>query len=547
MPRVVSIWLPQLPIERLRAIARGTPARANMADGSAAPELRQPLALVEGGAKGLRITAVNEAAAAVGVAPGQSLADARAALPALRTRPAEPARDAATLLDLARWAGRYGPARNVDGGDGLWVDIAGVDHLYGGEARLLDDCRRRLTTAGFSVRLGLADTAAAAWALARFGNAPAGPAIAPPDATRAMLAALPVEALRLTPQSVLLLRRLGLYRIGQLYPLPRASLAQRFRDCHGRARGSASAAAGLADAVVLRLDQALGMIREPRRPLAALPDRLVRQVFAEPLIAAAGLETAIATAIEQLCGLLSDAGEGVRRLRLCLYRTDGTSAGVDIGTSSPSRDSRHLGRLLAEKLTTLDLGFGVDVVTLEAAAVEPLGATQVGLGARPRRAGAQGVAQLLDRLANRAGDIVIYRLAARQSHIPEQAQRAVPALTAATGVAVPLPGCLPPRPPFLLTPPEPIVVVAEVPEGPPRRFQWRRALHRVLRAEGPERIEPAWWQAIGAEQSSDAMRPRDYYRVEDDRGGRYWVFREGRYDRDSEAGPPVWYVHGLFG
>ena len=505
-----------------------------------------PFALVEGGARGVGIAAVNGAASAAGIVPGQSLADARAALPGLRTRPVERRRDAAALEAAARWAGRYGPSRNTEGNDGLWVDIGGVAHLFGGEPALLADLHDRLAMAGYTVRIGLADTAAAAWALARFSRAAASPAaVAPAGETRAALAELPVEALRLTPATVVLLKRLGLYRIGELYGLPRSSLARRFRDLRGPARGAA--AGELADGVILRLDQALGAIREPRRPMSPVPCRLTRQVFAEPLVTSAGLETAVTAAIRDLCALLAAAGEGARQARLALYRTDGSHAEIVIGTSGPSRDERHFGRLFAEKLGAVDLGFGVDVVTLEGDVVEPFDAIQAGLGAKPQAQGAQGLNHLVDRLSNRVRASAVHRVAPRPSHIPEQADIIVPALSPPIEDHASPRAVLALRPPFLLSRPEPIEAIAEVPEGPPRRFRWRRAGHRIVKAEGPERIEPAWWQAIGAEPSTSSPRPRDYYRVEDDQGGRYWVFREGLYDRDGEAGAPVWYLHGLFG
>lgn len=549
MVRVVSVWLPQFPIERLRRISldRGLPGRkaANAASPDRDRVQRLPFALVESGAHGIVVTAVNGTAATAGVAPGQSLADARAALPCLRTQPAEPGRDRAALEELARWAGRYGPSCNTEADDGFWIDITGVAHLFGGEAALLADLRQRLSIAGFTCRLGLADTGAAATALARFGCDASSIAIASENNMKSALQDLPVEALRLTSQTVLLLKRLGLYRIGQLYGLPRASLARRFRDVRDRNR--AGNKSELADAVVMRLDQALGLLREPRRPLMALPCRMARQVFTEPLITSTGIEAAIAAVTSGLCATLEEAGEGARQLRLMLYRTDGTCAAIEIGTSSPSRDEVHLRGLLIEKVGSIDLGFGVDAVSLDGLVVEHLAGSQAGLGTKPARSGTQGLAQLVDRLTNRVGASAIYRIHACQSHIPEQADIRVPVFAAAESAPLVSAATKPERPPFLFGRPEPITVVAEVPEGPPRQFLWRRAGHRIVKAEGPERIEPAWWHSIGAEPGASAPRPRDYYRIEDDRGGRYWVFREGLYGCESCDRPPGWFVHGLFG
>ena len=257
MKRIVSVWLPLWPIERM---ARAQPAAV---PGDA------PLALVESGAHGIRITAVNAQAAAAGARVGQALADARAALPGLATQQADLRRDRTALLRLARWCGRYGPNRNIDGEDGLWIDVTGVAHLYGGEAQLIGDLITRLSRFGLTVRVGLADTLGAAHALARYARSPA---LAPSGQAEAQLARIPVEALRLAPQTVLLLKRLGLRRIGELYRLPRAALQRRFRSAKG------------VEAVLARLDQALGVREEPCRPLIEPPALYVQRSWPDPLV-----------------------------------------------------------------------------------------------------------------------------------------------------------------------------------------------------------------------------------------------------------------------
>ena len=539
------------------------------------------LALVETGSHGLRITAVNARAAADGVRLGQALADARAALPALLSRASEPRRDRLALLRLARWCGRYGPGRHADGADGLWIEVTGVAHLFGGEARLLEDLCARLARFGLTARVGLADTLGAAHALARFGigacneggsrttgSPPPGGeglgvggiskskiadvppsssphprplpvkgrgeefassrfawAIAPPGETEARLAPLPVEALRLAPEAVLLLKRLGLRRIGQLYALPRAALARRFRS---------SAAA---EAVLARLDQALGAAPEPRRPLVEPPALFVERAFADPLVSAQGLEAETARLSDELCQSLDARNLGARRICLSLYRADGTVAEARAGLSFPCRIPEHLMALLQEKLGALDAGFGVDALVL---AAERLSPQQAALGSRLGTAAGGDVARLVDRLANRLGTGRVLRLEPRASHIPERAEAARPALSASGAPArTDVPGQAP-RPAFLLASPEAIRVIAEVPEGPPARFTWRRVERRVVRAQGPERIAPEWWREIGGRTS----RTRDYYRIEDEGGAGYWVFREGLYGRDEDQ--PAWFLHGLF-
>ncbi len=518
MTRIVSVWLPLWPIERLR---RAMPA--------AVPE-EAAFALVESGSHGIRITAVNRKAASEGVRVGQALADARAAVPALLSRPAEPRRDRFALLKLARWCGRYGPARNIDGADGLWIDVTGVAHLYGGEARLLDDLKARLARFGLTAQVGLADTLGAAHALARFGSKSR---LMPPGQTEAQLAALPVEALRLAPQTALLLKRLGLRRIGQLYPLPRAALERRFRSFEA------------AQAVLMRLDQALGLRPEPCRPLSEPPALFVQRSWPDPLISADALEAETGKLAQELCAVLDARGLGALSVSLSLYRADGTVAEARAGMSAPSRAPDHMTALLKEKLSNLDAGFGVDVLTLAAVHVERRGAHQDALEPQLKETARADTAVLIDRLTSRLGADCVRRISPRASHIPERAQACLSALKERSRSrdktpSWPLkPG--PPRPPFLLTQPEPITVMAEIPEGPPSRFTWRRVAHRVVRAQGPERIAPEWWREL----QSGKSRPRDYYRIEDEDGAGYWVFREGFYG--GEEPPPCWFLHGLFG
>lgn len=537
MRRFASVWLPAWPIERMRRAEPG-----------AVPDDR-PFALVEAGAHGIVVVAVNLLARGEGLRPGQSLADARAIFPGLLTRKIERDKDRAALLALTRWSGRYGPARNSDGDRGLWIDVTGVPHLFGGEHRLMTDLVGRLRAFGLTVRAALADTILAGAALARFapvGNE--GFAIAPAGQMQDALAGLPVEALGLDDEAVLLLKRLGLRRIGQLYGLPRAALARRFREL-GPARRRAKNPAGLAGAVLARLDAALGQAPEAKCAFTEAPRPLARRIFSEPLISSEGVESAVAELAADLCRMLDQSGEGARRLRLCVYRVDGTVAEVRAGTSRPCRELGHLMQLLAPKISVIDAGFGIDVLTLEATSLEPLDPTQVSLSAGLASDAEADPAQLIDKLANRLGAERVVRLAPYGSHIPERAEVRVPALTGKTSAGAEpeagWPRIAAVRPPLLFATPEPITVLAEVPEGPPARFTWRRVSHTVAKAEGPERIEPEWWRALGP--LAKPPRPRDYYRIEDDRGGRYWVFREGLYDRDPEAGPPVWYMHGLFG
>ena len=499
--------------------------------------------------------ALNREAGAKGLRSGMRLADARALLAGLVTARADAAADRQGLERLALWCNRFTPWCAVDGGSeegpgggegGLLLDVTGCAHLFGGEAALMGEIAARLASLGVENRLGLADTPGAAWALARFGaaddRAPDGGAtdhrIAAPGGTHAAIAALPVEALRLAAEDARLLRRLGLATIGAVDGLPRASLARRFPS---RERGSA---------VLARLDRALGRLAEPIVPLAPLPACLERLALPEPLLDRAGLDAVLARLIPGLTASLERDGLGTRRLALWCYRVDGGVSVRTVATARAVRDGDHLLRLFRETLETIDPGFGIDCAALHAERVEPLAPAQLSLTGDRRKQG--GVDLLVDRLLAKLGDGAVCRLEPAARHRPEAAERAVapgrepaPWSGAPEAPEAPAPPQHPQRPFRLFDRPEPIDVMAEVPDGPPLLFTWRRVRRRVMRAAGPERIEPEWWAGAGTGGRDEAVR--DYYRIEDADGRRYWLYRAGLYGDGGNGAPPRWYVHGLYG
>ena len=499
--------------------------------------------------------AVNRQAGARGLSPGMRLADARALLAGLVTAHADPAADRRGLERLALWCNRFTPWCAVDdndgsgGGDGnggggddsgdssdgLLLDITGCAHLFGGEAALVDEIAARLEGLGIEARLGLADTPGAAWALARFGPADNGMTdarLAAPGETRGALAGLPVEALRLAIDDARLLRRLGLVTIGAVDGLPRAALARRFA-CRERGR-----------AVLARLDRALGRQPEPIVPVVPPPACLERLALPEPLIDRAGLDAALARLMPGLTASLERDGLGVRHLVLWCYRVDGGVVRRAVSAARATRDGDHLLRLFQETLGTVDPGFGIDHAALHAVCVEPLAPAQLALADDGRRQG--DVDLLVDRLRARLGAGAVCRLEPVARHRPEKAERAVaPGRDPAPWLGAPEAPAPPPRPFRLFDRPEPVDVMAEVPDGPPLLFTWRRMRRRVMRAAGPERIGPEWWTG-GRDEAV-----RDYYRIEDAEGRRYWLYRAGLYGNGGgEAGngeTPRWYVHGLYG
>lgn len=528
------------------------------APGRAPPDEAVPFTLVGKGAHGLTLAGLNAAARRLGLRHGQAHADACAIAPELVSAPAEPERDRAALKTLALWAERWSPAVAVDAGEpeleGLFLDVAGAAHLWGGEAGMLADMRARLARAGIAARLALAGTPGAAWALARF-TAHEDP-VAPPGQEKAALADLPVEGLRLSPRAAQLLGRFGLRRIGDLYPLPRAGLARRFRGAEGLE-------------VVGQLDRALGTVAEAlaceQRPAAFR----AWQTFAEPVTVGEAVAARAEALVRDLCAALERDGMGARRVAVAGFRVDGRVTVLEAALGTASRRPEHILRLLRERgWERLDLGFGIDALMVSAPVAEPLGAVQTDSEAGPAEADAAARAALFDRLAARLGEAAVGRPRLVGSWIPERSEILSPAPSGegareadgrggAGRQASPRPsprmsgspsspdGEEEARPLLLLPRPEPIEALAELPEGAPARFTWRRVARRVVRAAGPERLSPEWWRRDGR-----VGRTRDYYRLEDEEGGRYWVFREGLYGREDGPAfgekPPGWWMHGVF-
>jgi protein ImuB len=501
MRRILSIWLPHLAVERW--------AKAS----GAAPEA--PVVLTVEGTHGLLIHAVTQTAAERGAQPGARLTDARALDPALVAVPADPAGDEALVHRLARWAGRWSPLVEVDGRDALRLDVTGVAHLFGGEEGLTADVRERFTLLGLTARTAIAPTAAAAWALAHFSPSPQRGDLLE------QLSPLPVSALRLDPDAVRTLERLGLKTVGTLLVVPRLALARRFRG---------------AEDVVDALDRALGRKPEPLTAAPTDPPPRALLKLEEPATHPEAAAQALDRLIPDLVRQLGQRHLGARRLALIGYRIDGSTAVASVATTIPSREPKHLQRLLADKTVALDPGFGFDAFALQADWAESLASAQESLVEEP--SGEREVARLVDRLSVKLGPDKVRRPEACESHLPERASGWVAAISSSLSRSEG--GELSRRPQRLLDRPEAIAVVYATPEGLPRRFVWRRAVHDIARVEGPERIAPEWWR----ERST--ARLRDYYRVEDQAGRRYWIYREGLAG-DGRGGAPNWFMHGLFG
>jgi len=461
---------------------------------------------------------VDAQAQAAGLRVGMPLADARAQVPRLITVQHDPVADHAWLDRLALGCNRYTPLVALDAPDGLILDIAGAEHLFDAEAGLVADAEMRLSRLGMTMRHALGPTADAARALARYQTRPA------PDEASA-IRRLPVVALELEPEATTALVRAGLKTIGDLASRPMANIAARF---------------GAGAAMALR--RILGDAPSPLDPRIAPPPVAVERRFAEPLASTAHATKVLAELADEAFADLLERGKGGRHFRATFFRSDGLARSIDIETGHATRDTGLVMRLFAERMDgladPLDPGFGFDMIRLAVPRLDPLGATQLKLEGGEVREAAMG--ELVDRMTTRLGRGRVKKLIAADTHIPEQAQLALPAIDAlslAPWIA-PEPGEPPTRPFHLFDPPQPIEVIAEVPDGPPQRFRWRRAFHAVRRYEGPERIAAEWWR-----RRDNGGLTRDYYRVEDVHGRRYWLFRHGLYDEKPD---PRWYIHGVF-
>ena len=461
MRRVVSLYLPTWPSDRIR---RRDPA---------APPRDKPLVTATA-ANGARVVAsACRAAQALGLRAGMAIAQVQAMVPDITVREATPDADADALARLAAWCLWCAPLTAPDPPDGLWIEIAGSAHLFGGEAAMLRTLLARLRGGGCTVRLAVADTPGAAWAVARFAPREISPLVGPGQMAAAV-ASLPVRALRLAPETVAELAELGIERVAQLAALPRGPLSLRV----GRA-------------VLQRLDQVLGHAPEPIAWAMPAEAVLVRRAFPEPISAPSTLERVATDLIGDLVALLARRGLGARRIDLSFRRVDGGVHAICVGTATATRDAAHLARLLCARLAEVDPGFGLDEATLAAGRTEPLAAVQ-GEGLDTGETAQVDLAVLVDRLAARAGARRVFRVVPVESRVPERSQRRAPPLAPTDGRSWPTNLARPAR---LFEPPEPVQATALLPDAPPALFVWRGVRHRVVRSDGPERVRGEWWAA----------------------------------------------------
>jgi protein ImuB len=477
------------------------------------PDLRNAVFVLAAPDHGrMSITALSAAAQAQGIEAGMAVADARAIVPSLQVFDDKPELADRLLKALAEWCIRYTPVTAIDPPDGLILDSSGCAHLWGGEQAYLEHIVTRLKTLGYDVRAAMADTIGTAWAFARFGGV--GPIIAAGEQAAALLS-LPPAALRLEPEVLERLQKLGLYRIGNFMNMQRSALHRRFGK-----------------GLLQRLDQALGREDEVIQPLQTIEAYQERLPCLEPIVTAVGIEMALTRLLEALCLRLQQEGKGLRNAIFKGYRVDGKMEQIEIGTNRPSHNARHLFKLFELKIPMMEPALGIELFLIEALKVEDAPPLQEKIWEGASGLQDAHVAELLDRLSGKMGAFTIHRYLPEEHYWPEHSVKPASSLEERPVTTWRMDR---PRPIRLLSKPEPVEVTAPIPDYPPMLFRYKGKLHRIKKADGPERIEAEWWLGRGEH--------RDYYSVEDEEGGRYWLFRLGHYDPDKNH---CWFIHGFF-
>lgn len=495
--RFVSIWFPYL---RTDWFALRQPQLRNTAFVLSSPSHGRMI-----------ISAANIHAQAQGIDAGTVVADARAIISSLQVLDDKPGLADKLLNRIAEWCIRFTPIVAVDPPDGLILDVTGCSHLWGGDDHYLGDITQRLKIRGYSAQSAMADTIGVAWAVARFGK---GSFIINKDKNAEALLPLPPAALRLDPYIVERLHKLGLQQVEDFIGMPRSSLRRRFGNTF-----------------IKRLDQALGNEEEVITPVQPVEPYQERLPCLEPIVTATGIEIALMRLLETLCQRLQQEQKGIRLARFKGYRMDGKTEQLDIGTNHPSCNVNHLFKLFEIKISTIEPGPGIELFALEAPKVEDYSPAQEKLWQGNRGLDDSHLSELIDRLTGKIGENHIHRYLPDEHYWPERSVKRASSLNEQPVTAWKVDR---PRPLQLLAKPERIEVTAPIPDYPPMLFRYKGKLHKIIKADGPERIEQEWWLQEG--------QHRDYYYVEDENGYRYWLFRSGHYTDKSYQ----WFIHGFF-
>ncbi len=457
------------------------------------------------------ITATNHTAERAGLYKGMVLADARAIVPNLEVIDDPPDLIKKLLKRIAEWCIRFTPSVAIDPPDGLLLDVTGCSHLWGDDTSYLNFILKKLTDRGYDVCASMADTIGVAWGMARFGDKSS--VISRQKHVDAMMN-LPPEALRLEATVAERLHKLGLRQIKQFIGMPRPSLRRRF-GMH----------------FIMRLETAIGLEPETIEPIQPIEPYQERLPCLDPIVTAPGIAMALQQLLEKLCLRLQHDQKGLRTAVFKGYRVDGKMEKIEIGTNRPSYHTTHLFKLFETKISTIEPAWGIELFILEAPKVEDYFPKQEKMWEASGGLDDVRLSELIDRLACRVGIDSIHRYLPDEHYWPERSFK--PAANLHQQLATVWRSDLI-RPLHLLSVPQRVEGMAALPDYPPKQFVYHGKVHNITKADGPERIEQEWWLQQG--------QHRDYYRVEDDEGNRYWLFRLGHYSDENYQ----WFIHGFF-
>ncbi|WP_442484314.1 Y-family DNA polymerase [Aeoliella sp. SH292] len=531
--RVIAVWLPHWPIERIT---------------SKRPELRgRPLVLESTSARGQRVIACSAEAREAGVEPGMLVAEATAlsTLNAVRL-PHDALADRRSLEKLASWCHRFSPSVGVEGLDTLVLDATNLAPLYGGEEPLVEQIAQGLARLGLTTRIALADNIATAWGVAHYQLPPPHPnplpqtiagevatlrnatsrnrsgergQIVPSGENVAALAALPAAALRLDGATLETLARLGIETVGEVLALPRSGLASRFGH-----------------ELLTRIHQVLGDQDEVIRGAPHTQHLTTQWLLEPPLTKWTHINKVLERLLGQLSHLLSARDAGALEIACQLECQSGPDVTFDTRLFRPTSDAVHLMEIVALKTERLPLTNPVTAVRVHVVRHAPLARQQRVLFERETNwQHSTQLAGLVNRLAGRLGAEAVVRCRVQheaqaefayteESLVGNLSMRKKPPSPVVTKLA-PLD-----RPLRFYSKPERIETLSFLHEGPPIRFTLAGQQHTVAHYRGPERIETGWWRHQGVR--------RDYYRVETTEGRRFWLFRCLRRQK--------WFLHGAY-
>ena len=438
----------------------------------------------------------------------------------------DPIADRTALEEIAARCHSFSPLVGLEAApepSSLLLDVTGSAPRLGGEAAVAQQIADFIQQLGYRVRIAIADTIGAAWALA---HETTDITIVPSEHTRTELAPLPIESLRLPHSIGDLLVQLGIRRVGELFRLPRESLLSRFGQ-----------------ELLLRMDQATGDVAETIVPHCPTPPLVVTQQLEHATDRREAIGHLTHDLVKRLCQHLIEQDREAVQLEYTLLLVSKATTKIRVGLYQATANPRHIFDLLLMQLENTLINSPIQKATLAATIAVDRVEEQHCLFTDDASPPPWQLAHLIERLSSRLGtDRVLTANLSREPQVemayryrPLAGQRIRAPNTTQDQAAIAYT-----RPLLLIQPPVPLQVIGVHQStgtnggvrtcGPPRLFQYRNQSHRTIAHWGPERIETGWWRGPTSR--------RDYYRVEDERGSRFWLFRDLRQQR--------WFLHGEF-